>query len=380
MKIAHVVCVFRPIKGGIGEVAFEYGKHLVQQGHQVSIYTPFYDGNIKQNEAIHGMRVYRLKAQIKYGYGAVMFGLFKRLHKYDVIHLHFPFFGTAEILSLLCLFGIFKKKVFVTYHMDVFGHGAMEKFISFYNKWLLKFLISRFKNVYVSSLDYAKHSNIKSLIDKNDFVKELPFGVSKIYKQKEVEDEIIEKFKIDTQKKNLLFVGGLDSAHYFKGVEILIRAMTHLPESYHLNIVGKGNLLEEYKKISSELNLSERISFLGFVSDSELVSIYNASSATILPSIDSSEAFGLVLIQSLACGVPIIASDLPGVRSVVGNGENARGLVTQPNSIQDLVEKIKNLLDNKDKYSQYKKNGLKAIEEKYNWEKIIKELENDYCA
>ncbi len=85
-----------------------------------------------------------------------------------------------------------------------------------------------------------------------------------------------------------------------------------------------GELQEFYKHKATALGLSDRVAFPGFVPDERLPDYYRLADVTVLPSINSGEAFGLVLLESLACATPVIASSLPGVRTVVADGLNLR--------------------------------------------------------
>ncbi|OGL88378.1 hypothetical protein A3H75_03430 [Candidatus Uhrbacteria bacterium RIFCSPLOWO2_02_FULL_51_9] len=92
-------------------------------------------------------------------------------------------------------------------------------------------------------------------------------------------------------------------------------------------MVGTGELLNAYKKEAAHLGIADRVTFTGGVTDEELARWYAGARAEILPSTDRSEAFGIVLIEAMACGTPVIASDLPGVRTVV---ERVHGGVLVP--------------------------------------------------
>ena len=108
--------------------------------------------------------------------------------------------------------------------------------------------------------------------------------------------------------------------------------------------MGSGNLRPRYEALTKKLLLTNRVKFTGRLSDSDLLRALQNADLLILPSINSNEAFGIVLIEALACGVPVLASDLPGVRSVFTDGQE--GLLVAPNNIEDLREKIDFILDN----------------------------------
>ena len=111
------------------------------------------------------------------------------------------------------------------------------------------------------------------------------------------------------------------------------------------------------------------------VVNEELVKAYQSSDLTILPSIDASEAFGMVLVESMACGTPVIASDLPGVRTVVSN---VTGLLVQPNLVDSLASAIDTFIKQPSQLIELRKASAERAEEKYGWPRIIDKLEQIY--
>jgi len=172
-----------------------------------------------------------------------------------------------------------------------------------------------------------------------------------------------------------LFVGGLDRAHYFKGLNILLSALAKLEENVKLVVIGEGDLKKKYQSRTDDLKMKERVIFVGSAISSELIKFYNLADVFVLPSISSSEAFGLVSLEAMACAKPIIVSDLPGPRTLVKEGVN--GFLVKPADVDDLAEKIKLVLENS-KIKEMGEESRKIVEEKYNWSVIIKELENIY--
>ena len=167
-----------------------------------------------------------------------------------------------------------------------------------------------------------------------------------IARAQEIVHYVNDKF-IKRDRLNLLFVGGLDQAHYFKGVGVLLNSLvivTH--RNWRLKIVGEGDLRPYYENLSDRLNIRKQIEFTGKLSDTELVRAFQNADLFILPSINSNEAFGLVLIEALACGVPVIASNLPGVRRVFSDHE--QGLLIEPGDKIDLKNKLEFIFNNEE--------------------------------
>ncbi|MBU0647092.1 glycosyltransferase, partial [Patescibacteria group bacterium] len=106
MKIAQIICTFPPYKGGMGNVAYNFSKGLADLGNDVSVLTPDYSekNNKFSNDSKLNFKVLRLKPLFKYGNAAFIPQLFWKLDDYDIVHLHYPFFGATKIIILLKLF------------------------------------------------------------------------------------------------------------------------------------------------------------------------------------------------------------------------------------------------------------------------------------
>lgn len=375
MKVAHVVSTFPPYRGGIGNVCYNYALGLSRRGHDVTVFTPLYHKNIsKQN--IDGVKVILLKPLIRYGNAAFLPQLFWSLKSFDVVHLHYPFFGGAEpLLMARLLRGI---DYIVNYQMDVVGYGLIKSFFNLHRKVFLKKIINKAKKVIVSSLDYIEHSDIQELLKshKSVFI-EIPNGVdTEKFSPKEKNGKLLKTLGI-SEERIILFVGGLDSAHYFKGVTYLIDALGYVKHDHvKLLIVGCGNLLNYYKEYAESKSLGGKIFFTGFVPDEELPQYYNLSDIVVLPSVNKSEAFGITLIEAMACGKPVVASNLPGVRTVVEDGKN--GFLVNTRNPADIAAKIDTILRSDEMAKAMGQTGRKKAVEKYSWSIIISQVEEVY--
>ncbi len=376
MKIAEIVCSFPPYKGGMGKVALDNAKTLLSGGKEVTVFTPLYDFGIKKIS--DRLSVKRLFPAVKYGNAAFLPQLFWHLGKFNVVHLHYPFFGSAEIVWFLKKIIKAKFKLVVTYHMDTLSGGWLGKFFKLHNKYLMLGILSCADKIIISSFDYADNSNIKNIKKKypEKFV-ELPFGVDlNRFLPSEKPLELVDKYKIKKGEKVILFVGGLDKAHYFKGVPDLIKAFHKLGQNFkmpcRLIIVGEGDRKFYYEQIAFDFGLRGKVIFAGRIDDRHLPRFYNLADLLVLPSTTKGEALGIVLLEAMASGVPVIASNLPGVRSVVKNGEN--GFLVEPKNIDDLVVKMGKILKNKELAIKLGKRGREIAKEKYNELKIGKKL------
>ena len=132
----------------------------------------------------------------------------------------------------------------------------------------------------------------------------------------------------------------------------------------------------DYQDKAEALHISKKIIFAGSPGNTELVDYYNLADIFILPSIDKSEAFGLVLLEAGACGKPLIASGLAGVRTVVWDGEN--GFLVEPKNEKDLADKIKQLLSDDELRIKMGTTARQIVENNYCWEKVTRDLIDIY--
>ncbi len=345
MKIAHIVCTFPPYRGGIGGAAYAQARGLAKLGHKVTVFTPLYFK--KQNINLEGdIDIRRISIFWKFGNAAILpKNVIKELNNFDVIHLHWPFIGTGERILLMKY--LIEPPIVVQYHMDLVGRGFKKIFFKLYNQFFLSTAVKKASRIIFSSEDYANFSLLAKYIKKEkNKIKFIPFGVDvDFFKPRNKNQDLILKYQISQKDFIVLFVGGLDQAHYFKGLHNLIKAMAIIKaDNLKLIVVGDGNLREDYQNLVLRLGLNNRVIFAGGCSDETLVDFYNLANAVILPSVDNSEAFGIVLIEAMACGKAIIVSNLPGPRSLVYKDIN--GLLVEPNDIIDLKDKIMKLYSN----------------------------------
>lgn len=370
MKIAQVVCAFPPYAGGIANSASQIGELLSRQ-HEVTTFSPV-----------------NLNPWLKYGHGSFLPQLFWRLPRFDYIYLHYPFFGTAEVVWLFKLF--FKRpKLILHYHMDVRNLGLIAKILSLPSRLIRFSLLNQAEIIVSASLDYIKESQIKKYYTAHpEKFQEIPFGLdtekfcpknlnrpaeNKIIAQTQkiihfINDQFIKKNRLD-----LLFVGGLDRAHYFKGIPILFQALASSTQlNWRLTIVGSGDLQPDYEKLATDLQLTAKLEFAGKLNNSDLIRAYQNADLLILPSINSNEAFGLVLIEALSCGVPVIASDLPGVRRVFANYQE--GLLVEPGSDSDLRKKLEFIFNNEELRRTMAQAARHLAEKKYSLDIMAQKL------
>lgn len=309
----------------MGTVAASDARELKARDFEVTVFTPNYRDRPQHAEAEY------LSAAFAFGNAAVLPQLVRRLNGYDLAHLHYTFYG-ADIF--VWLWSKLRRKPYVmTYHMQPKTQDLRDLIFRLHRLLIEPLILRGAKAVFVSSQDYADSIGLK-----HPQLIELPFGVDEQRFAPGKDDEFRTRFSIPMSSQVFVFVGGLDKAHSFKGVDVLIRAAAELPRDsdWRLLIVGDGDKRVSYETLARALGLVDRVVFAGAVSDADLPSVYRASDVHILPSVSKSEAFGLVTLEAAASGLPSIVSDLPGVRTLVEQGVTGR--VVAPGLEEDLTQ------------------------------------------
>lgn len=378
MRIVHIVSTYPPYAGGMGNVCFNEAQELQKFGHKVVVFTPQYKKKGHEDKKQDSDVVF-LKPLIQWGNAALAPSVVKELKDFDIVHLHWPFIGGAETVLFFKLFTKFKPKLVVQYHMDLIGPGLRGLLFYIYKLLFNPILVRTADVILASSFDYIRNSNLRKYISQysNKFI-EFPLGVDiNEFSPQPKNIKLLEKYNLLVSDKIILFVGGLDRAHYFKGLGVLLRALSSYKlqaTNYKLIIVGEGELKQEYQKMAQELEVGDKVVFTGRVSNKDLPSYYNLADVFVLPSTSSSEAFGLVLLEAMACAKPIIVSNLPGPRTLVKNN----GLIVKVNNTKDLTEKLALILNNQAMAQKFGQEGRKLVEEKYSWHKAGERLNQIY--
>jgi glycosyltransferase involved in cell wall biosynthesis len=374
MRIAHVTATFPPYRGGTGNVCFENARELARRGHATSVFTAAVAG-ARARERRDGIAVHRLRPAARFGNASLLPGLLPALRGFDLIHLHYPFFG-GEMVLLAARAG--RAPLVITYHQDVVLDGLAGVAEHILRQTAGRLLLHAATRVLFTSLDYAGASYIRPLLaDRPGAIGELPNGVdTRRFEPGQAPAELRTRHGLATGDRVALLVAGLDRAHYFKGVPVFLEALARLPESVKGIVVGDGELRAKYAARAAELGIGGRAIFAGRVSEAELPGYYRLADVTVLPSLTMGEAFGLTLLESLACATPVIASRLPGVRTVVDH--NGDGLLVEPGRPDLLADALRWMVEHEPERRAMGQRGRHKAQERYSWSCIGDRLEAVY--
>lgn len=364
MRVAHIAPVFPPYRGGMGTVAFHQARALAAAGAQVRVLTP---RGRRPRQAPAGVALVELPALAARGNAACLPQVLWRLGGVDVVHLHYPFFGTAELLAARRLLG--GPRLVLQYQMDVVGVYWKARVFRWHRRLLLPAILRAADAIVATSYDYAASSFLAPALPALEHkLAAIPGGVDLAAFAPAGASRAALRARLGLPDRPVVFfLAKLDRAHYFKGLHVLIEAMAQIPEAA-LVVGGDGEWRIDYEA-QARARLGERARFVGDVADAALPDYYRAADALALPSIDRTEAFGLVLLEALACGTPVVASRLPGVRTLVDDGRT--GVLVEPGDPVDLAAGLARCLRERDALSPH---AAAFARGRYGWDAIAGQL------
>jgi len=349
MNILVCLTYYRPHYSGLTIYAERLARALAESGHQVTVLTSRYDHNLPAQIEQDGVKVMRLNVAWRVSKGVIMpsmpFQAFQLAKKADVVHLHVPQLDASYIAVLSRLIG---KPVVLTYHCDLMLPKGLVHKIANQVSHLANHVSAIAANVIVTNTrDYAEHSPfLRHYLNKVQVIQpptELP-PVS----EAEIE-QLRMKVGIQNDEQVIVMAARLATE---KGVEFLVQAMPEVLERHpkarvlfvgqHENVFGE----EAYALKLTPLieRLGKAWSFLGVLPSKELAAVFHLANVLVLPSINSTESYGMVQVEAMTCGTPVVATDLPGVRQPVAM--TGMGLVVPPQDAKALAHAINTILDN----------------------------------
>ncbi len=313
MNIAQVTATFPPYRAGTGTVVWHMARALSARGHQVTVFTPTTRATPPEPAGAGMYAVEPLTARMRYGNAALVKGFESRLRAFDVVHLHYPFIGGAEAMAWSARRGAYP--LVLTYHNRLKAQAGIRRpLFSLYSHLMEPHILKGATILVTVNQDYRETE-----LDRWDDVRVVPHGVDPALFVPHDRRQARQALGLRMGDRVALFVGALDEAHRFKNVDGLLRALALLETPVTLLIVGGGDRLGALRDLARSLGMDKGVIFVGPCAQDALPAIYSAADVTVLPSVDI-ESFGLVLIESMACGTPVVATALPGVRTVVGDG------------------------------------------------------------
>ncbi|MEI7541988.1 MAG: glycosyltransferase family 4 protein [bacterium] len=355
-KIAIVTPYYYPLYGGVQEYVYHLKEEYKKLGYFVRVIT----GKFKKEPSQDEKDVIRIGSGIPFMINGstgriIVVRKIKDVkktflkHKFDIIHYQEPF---VPFLSHAILNNSNSVNI-ATFHAN-FDKNAFYKYGGSFLKPLWKKIHGR-----IAVSPSAKASITRYFSDRQ--VEIIPNGVD--INRFSPKNKPLEQFS--DGKLNILFTGRIEER---KGLIYLIQAYKLLKKKYpniRLIVVGRGPLLKNHRKYIIK-NRIRGIHFEGFVS-SQILPRYFASADIFCSPALFGESFGIVLLEAMASGKPVVAFDISGYRDVVDN--NTNGLLAVPKSVKSLYKKLEILIKSKTLRQKLGKNGLLKTRN-FTWKKI----------
>lgn len=365
MKILHVG-KFWPGKGGMEKMMYDIVHGFSSRGDRCDLLCAAAENgpgviSINENGRIICTPTWFTLAATKIT-PAMIWKLKKICNDYDILHIHHP----DPMANLALLLSGYKGKVILHWHSDILKQKNLLKVYKPLQDWMIR----RADLVVGTSPVYLKES--PHLINAYDKMACLPIGVQKIVPDPEKVKEIRELYP---GKKIVFSVGRLVG---YKGHKFLIDSAKYLPDDYVILIGGSGPLFTPMKLQIAEENLGDKVVLLGRLSDEDLPNYYGACDVFCLSSIWKTEAFGMVQIEAMSCGKPVVATEIPGSGVSWVNKHGYSGLNVQPEDSKALADAIVNILSDEQKYAQFSRNALARYDELFTKPEFLERCDQIY--
>lgn len=338
-RLLHLYKDCHPVKGGIENHLTELSRAQAALGHDVTVLVAGPAGRrteVTQEEGVTVVRAKRLATLASTPLSPAFFREAGRLSA-DIAHLHYPH-PPGEIAWL------WKRPAphaVLAYHCDVV---RQKNIMRFYGP-LLRRVLSRVDRITVNNPTQMDLPLLAPFLHKCSVV---PLGIDITpFSPPTPEQHTASRRALTLPEKSdvLLFMGVL---RYYKGLGTLIEAMARLPERVTLLVGGDGPMRQEWEKAAQRSPAAERIRFLGRVPDERMATCYHAADVFVLPSNSRAEAYGLVQIEAMACGVPSVCTEVgTGTSWVNLHGET--GIVVPPCDPEELGDALLALLNEPDR-------------------------------
>lgn len=273
-----------------------------------------------------------------------------RKHQFDVVHLHFPD-PMSHVASWLLPRKIARV---ITWHSDILRQKTL---LAFYRPFLIS-AVRRAQAVIVPTPAHVSSSEVLAGLESDLRLHIVPFGfdfsallAQTNSQQRSVKGE--ESFTIFALGRHV----------YYKGFDVLIRAVARMDHRVRLVLGGDGPLSPDLKRLAAELQINDKVQFTGRIPDKELGQYYSSCDVFCLPAVARTEAFGIVQVEAMAFGKPVVSTRLGnGVDYVNRHGDT--GLLAEPGDLESLVECLQKLQADVDLRLKLGERGkLKALQE-----------------
>ena len=356
MRILSVLTYYRPHTSGLTIYAERLARAFARRGHQVTVMTTQYEKTLRREEMMDGVRVVRVPVMMRISKGVIspafVLEAIKQIRQNDVVQLHLPQFEAPGVALLARLLG---KPVVLTYHCDLhLPPGIFNRLVNLVVKVQNNLAALLANHLVTYTQDYADHSSYLSRYRR----KLTPFLPP--VELPPAEKNLVEAFAESNQTRlKRPVIGMVTRFAAEKGVEVLLEALPEVLKKYpaaqvlfagqYQNVIGEKEYANRLLQRIQGFEKMGAWKFLGNLSQGQLAAFYPNMDLLVVPSLNSTEAFGLVQVEAMMNGIPCVASDLPGVRRPVQM--HAMGKVVPVGNPTALAEAILELIAGKGKFT-----------------------------
>ena len=358
MKILQLGKFF-PIKGGVEKVEYDLMRGLAEQGVDCDMLCAALKG--KGDIICSGEHARLIYCHTWMEIAGTMIAptmistLWRICRKYDVIHVHHP----DPMACMALFFSGYRGKVVLHWHSDIVRQKYLMGLYRPFQNWLIRRadLIVGTTPVYVEQSDDLKRAQHK--------ITYLPIGTEEIVPDIEGAHQLRERYS------NHKIVFSLGRLVPYKGYHNLIEAAQYLSDDYVVVIGGTGPLRENLEQLIKERKLEKKVKLLGFVKDEEVAAYFTACDIFVLPSVQKTEAFGIVQIEAMSCGKPVVATKIPGSGTAWVNAHGISGLNVTPEQPKEIADAILTITKDRDAYEVYATGARQRFEKMFTKEKMV---------
>ena len=368
MKVLQLGKFYPPDIGGIESAIYEITEELNRRGIKCDVLCS--NSKREYKKEVMTREAYQYKVIRTKSYGKILstsitpqmiFRLREIINKYDIIHLHHP-----NPMANLALF-LSKpkgKRIVVHWHSDI----IRQRFSLMFYKPLLNWMLKHADVIIATSPKYIEES--EQLLAFREKCVDIPRGIrkDKLCSNPKVVSSLREKYK----GKKIIFSIGRFVA--YKGFEYLIESARYLPSDYIILIGGDGPLRSKYKKIIERYNFFDKVKLLGRLPHDMLTNYYDVCDVFCLPSVSKNEAFGLVMVEAMSFGKPVVATKIKGSGVNWVNQQGITGLNVEPKNPKALAQAIEFICNNREVYKKFSENALKRFNEEFTIEKEVSRI------
>lgn len=358
MKVLQVG-KFYPVQGGVEKVMYDLMTGLSEAGIDCDMLCAGLEGDNREVALNAQARLLICKSWFKLAATMISPAMIGRLRnicgQYDIIHVHHP--DPMACLALFC--SGYKGKVVLHWHSDI----LKQKFLLQLYRPLQNWLIRRADLIVGTTPVYLEESPFLMNVQQKTAC--VPIGIDAI----QPDLAAIEAIRNQYPWKKIIF--SLGRLIGYKGYTYLVDAARFLDDRYLILIGGTGPLQETLQRQIESSGLTEKVKMLGYISDKDLPAYYGACDLFCLSSIQKTEAFGIVQIEAMSCGKPVVATRIPHSGVAWVNAEQESGINVPPENAKELAEAIHSILKDEKVYAGFSHRAKIRYESWFTQDKMI---------